>query len=251
MSNDYLWRIKMTRNGVCTKGVPFLTQRTSTLTPHSQVHGLRILKYQWCSKLGWGCKDSLLSTCWCWLRMVMRLTWTGIGTMIFGLFAFSPIVERPCTIPAFTRFHFARRFWNQILTWTSLSFSWWAICDLSVSDKYFLLWNSFSSSSNCSLVKAVRLRRVFPPGLMMSDPLRGLLDDVAGSLEGEPAPSSSAKSSISSMSLSSESTISTSLSDLSDMGEVCGSEALLEGECIELDLRRRSVPAKDKKYILG
>lgn len=65
----------------------------------------------------------------------------------------------PWTIPAFTRFHFALRFWNQILTWTSLSFKLCAMWDLSVSERYFLLWNSFSSSSNCSLVKAV-LRRL-------------------------------------------------------------------------------------------
>src|SRR6218665_4084401 len=71
----------------------------------------------------------------------------------------TPPPPTPFTMPALTRFHLARRFWNQIFTWTSLSFSWCAMCDLSVSDRYFLLWNSFSSSSSCSLVKAVRLLR--------------------------------------------------------------------------------------------
>ena len=33
--------------------------------------------------------------------------------------------------PAFTRFHFARLFWNQILTWASVSLKAWAIWDLS------------------------------------------------------------------------------------------------------------------------
>ena len=100
------------------------------------------------------------SICWCWLRIANRFTCTGIGTTILGLFIPSG-TGRPWTRPAFTLFHFARRFWNQIFTWTSLSFNECAICDRSVNDKYFLLWNSFSSSSNCSEVKAVLRRLVF------------------------------------------------------------------------------------------
>lgn len=104
------------------------------------------------------------SICWCWLLMAILFTCTGMGTMIFGLLVFSgPAVCLPWTRPAFTRFHFARRFWNQIFTCTSLSFSVCAICERSVRDRYFLLWNSFSSSSNCSLVKAVRLLRDLLP----------------------------------------------------------------------------------------
>lgn len=100
--------------------------------------------------------------------MAMRLTCTGMGTTILGLFVWSehPVPPpRPglaCTRPALTLFHLARRFWNQIFTCTSESFSACAICERSVSERYFLLWNSFSSSSSCSLVKAVRLRLDFP-----------------------------------------------------------------------------------------
>lgn len=93
--------------------------------------------------------------------MAIRFTWTGIGTTILG--AFGLVGTLPAVIPALTRFHLARRFWNHIFTCTSLNLSAWAICERSVKDKYFFEWNSFSSSSNCSLVKAVRLRRVFPP----------------------------------------------------------------------------------------
>jgi len=101
------------------------------------------------------------SYCWCWLRIAIRFTCTGIGTTIFGLFMLSACV-RPCTSPALTRFHFARRFWNQIFTCTSLSFNACAIWERSVNDKYFLLWNSFSNSNSCSDVNAVRRRLVFP-----------------------------------------------------------------------------------------
>ena len=61
--------------------------------------------------------------------------------------------------PALTRFHLARRFWNQILTCTSLRRRACAICERSLRLRYFFEWNSFSSSSSCSLVKAVRRRR--------------------------------------------------------------------------------------------
>lgn len=47
------------------------------------------------------------------------------------------------------------------LTWTSLSFKVVAIWLLSVKLKYFFAWNSLSSSSSCSLVKAVLRRRDF------------------------------------------------------------------------------------------
>ena len=49
------------------------------------------------------------------------------------------------------------------LTWTSDSRRLWAIWLLSERLRYFLLWNSFSSSSSCSLVKAV-LRLLVLPG---------------------------------------------------------------------------------------
>ena len=60
-----------------------------------------------------------------------------------------------------TLFHFARRFWNQILICTSLKLKLRAMFDRSVNDRYFLWWNCFSNSSNCSDVNAVRLRRGF------------------------------------------------------------------------------------------
>ena len=64
------------------------------------------------------------SICWCCDLMAKRLTWTGIGTTIFGP---APALPRPrlCEVrPAFTRFHLARRFWNQILTCGLLKFNW-------------------------------------------------------------------------------------------------------------------------------
>lgn len=96
----------------------------------------------------------------CCDRMAKRFTWTGIGTTSLG-FGFTPL--RPLVMPAFSRFHFALRFWNQILTWTSLRWRALAICDLSLRVRYFLLWNSFSSSSSWSLVKAVLRRRDLEP----------------------------------------------------------------------------------------
>ena len=71
-------------------------------------------------------------------------------------------VEGDVTLPALTRFHFARLFWNQILTWTSVSWSCVAIQERSARDRYFLVWNSPSSLDSCSLVNAVRRRRPFP-----------------------------------------------------------------------------------------
>lgn len=100
------------------------------------------------------------SICWCWPLTANLLTWTGIGTTILGFLTGSP--DRLLTLPALILFHLARRFWNQIFTWTSLSLSACAICERSVRERYFLQWNSFSSSSNCSLVKAVRLRLLLP-----------------------------------------------------------------------------------------
>lgn len=67
----------------------------------------------------------------------------------------------PVPRPALTRFHLALLFWNQILTCTSLKRSAEAIWLRSVSERYFFAWNSLSSSSSCSLVKAVLLLRAF------------------------------------------------------------------------------------------
>lgn len=103
------------------------------------------------------------SICWCWLLTANLLTCTGMGTTILGFLTGSP--ERLLTLPALILFHLALRFWNQIFTCTSLSFSACAIWDRSVRERYFLQWNSFSSSSSCSLVKAVRLLRLFPAEL--------------------------------------------------------------------------------------
>lgn len=120
-----------------------------------------------------GCKArTVFSSCWCWLRICIRFTWTGMGTTILGLLfgeeseygallvgLICCVVPRLCTMPALTRFHFARRFWNQILTCTSLNLSWCAIWERSVRERYFFEWNSFSSSRSCSLVNAVLRRR--------------------------------------------------------------------------------------------
>lgn len=55
----------------------------------------------------------------CWWRMANRLTWTGIGTTILlPPFDDDPRLPMLCDVrPALTRFHFARRFWNQIFIW--------------------------------------------------------------------------------------------------------------------------------------
>lgn len=52
---------------------------------------------------------------WCCVLTANRFTWTGIGTTILVPELF-PVWE-PDAKPALTRFHFARRFWNQIFTW--------------------------------------------------------------------------------------------------------------------------------------
>ena len=115
---------------------------------------------------------------WWWCDLTAsRLTCTGIGTTILVPFPecwpatplclletpaaamlVAPEPTPPPLKPAFTLFHLARRFWNQIFTWTSDSLRAWAMWDLSVRLRYFLAWNSRSSSSSCSEVKAVLLR---------------------------------------------------------------------------------------------
>lgn len=62
--------------------------------------------------------------------------------------------------------HFIRRFWNQTFTWASVSRKEWARYSLSGPTMYWVLANSPSSRSNCSAVKIVRTRFVFP-GLAM------------------------------------------------------------------------------------
>lgn len=131
---------------------------------------------------GFGPQRLSFSIVECWWRMAKRFTWTGMGTTIlFPPFDDDPRLPMLCDVrPALTRFHFARRFWNQILiwkgkrsakhvtktirklTWTSLSLSVVAIWLRSVKLRYFLAWNSRSSSRSCSLVNAVRRRRDFP-----------------------------------------------------------------------------------------
>lgn len=114
-----------------------------------------------------------LSNCWCWLLTANRFTCTGIGTTSLLLFDCVPLGWwGPAPRPALTRFHLARRFWNQIFTWTSLRRNADAIWLRSVRDKYFLAWNSRSSSKSCSLVKAVRRRRA----LVDPGPSQGLSD---------------------------------------------------------------------------
>lgn len=130
-----------------------------------------------CSSKGWCHVNAEVhglvpcSICWCWLRTANLLTCTGMGTTILGFLTGSP--DLLLTLPALMRFHLALRFWNQIFTWTSLSLSACAIWERSVRERYFLQWNSFSSSSSCSLVKAVRLLRLLPaeaPGGRGSEP---------------------------------------------------------------------------------
>uniref|UniRef100_A0A6B0UBN0 Putative secreted protein n=1 Tax=Ixodes ricinus TaxID=34613 RepID=A0A6B0UBN0_IXORI len=68
--------------------------------------------------------------------------------------------------PSFMRFFcFMRRFWNQILTWVSLSCSAVAISMRRARVRYLLKWNSFSSSVSCLVVKLVRPVPLGPPWL--------------------------------------------------------------------------------------
>ena len=113
-----------------------------------------------------------------WLRRAKcRETCMGIGTMIFEadillvLFEaageFAEVIEvdeaddDKWHVPVFMRFHFARRFWNQIFTCTSLRPSLFANSDLSFKVRYFFDWNSCSNSCNWYVEKAV-LRLRFP-----------------------------------------------------------------------------------------
>lgn len=120
------------------------------------------LNAAWLAKTLPAKSPNALSNCWCWLLTANLLTWTGIGTTNLFLLDWAPLCWcGPAPKPAFTLFHLARLFWNQIFTWTSLNRKADAIWLRSVSDRYFLAWNSLSNSSNCSLVKAVRRRRAF------------------------------------------------------------------------------------------
>ena len=112
-----------------------------------------------------------------WLRKAKcRDTWIGIGTMILEADMFADVFgealeaesedEVKWHVPVFILFHLARRFWNQILTCTSLRPSLLASSDLSFKVKYFFDWNSSSNSCNWNVEKAVlRLRLLFdfPP----------------------------------------------------------------------------------------
>ena len=61
-----------------------------------------------------------------------------------------------------SRFNFARRFWNHVITWALLRPSDWAISSRSTGVRYFWYRNRFSSSYICLFVKAVRdFRRFF------------------------------------------------------------------------------------------
>lgn len=79
-------------------------------------------------RIAFGPDNAIFSMCWCWDRTANRFTCTGIGTTI--LFAPEPLLPPaprliPCDVkPALTRFHFARRFWNQILTWNFPNKKW-------------------------------------------------------------------------------------------------------------------------------
>lgn len=159
---------------------------------------------------GFGPDIPIFSMCWCWDRIAKRLTWTGIGTTILLPDALEPRPPRLWDVrPALTRFHLARRFWNQILTflwgvisrknsktrktktfltWTSLSLRLVAIWLRSVRLKYFFAWNSLSNSKSCSDVKAVRRRLdfellLFEPFSVPSSPVSPLGSIVPSSSE--------------------------------------------------------------------
>lgn len=59
----------------------------------------------------------------------------------------------------FSFFHFILRFWNQVLTWSGVSCSWWAKLFRPWVDRYFSLSNRCSRSKSCLRVKTVRVRR--------------------------------------------------------------------------------------------
>lgn len=125
----------------------------------------------------WGRLFILLLLSKNWLRKAKcRDTWIGIGTIILVadilleffwespsevvepvveaedvLFPF-PLPPNPDDVmwhpPVFILFHLALLFWNQIFTCTSLNPNLFAKSDLSFNVKYFLDWNSSSSSCN-------------------------------------------------------------------------------------------------------
>jgi len=68
--------------------------------------------------------------------------------------------------PSFILFFcFILRFWNQILTWVSLSWRAPAISIRRALVRYLLKWNSFSNSVNCLVVKLVLPVLFTPPEL--------------------------------------------------------------------------------------
>ena len=79
---------------------------------------------------------------------------------------------------SWTRFDFARRFWNQILTWVSVRLRLFENSALSAIDRYCFSWNFFSSDVSCWVVNGVLGFRL---GLcFLSAHLRGPKADCAG-----------------------------------------------------------------------
>lgn len=125
------------------------------------------------------CDWGHFSKWWWWALTARRLTCTGMGTTILEpeLEFCPPELCRlvgpapPLVSPALTLFHLARRFWNQIFTWTSESLSACAMWERSVRLRYFFAWNSRSSSRSCSEVKAVLRRRALLelPAVLVAD----------------------------------------------------------------------------------
>jgi len=67
---------------------------------------------------GFGPLRHIFSSCWCWDRTANRFTCTGMGTTILVPLVL-PFRPNPWEVsPAFTLFHLARRFWNQIFTYS-------------------------------------------------------------------------------------------------------------------------------------
>ena len=109
--------------------------------------GKRLALYLHCFQAlnkGHVCHGDIVNKLQTWFLIAnCRVTWTGIGTTILEVPERDPATgppfeaipwrppdplpdvpqpdPEPWTIPALTRFHLARRFWNQILTWTSVS----------------------------------------------------------------------------------------------------------------------------------